>query len=186
MKFIKSKLFIFILGGIFFSSITALAVTTISADKITYTDKNNIERTVDVVLDDLYSGIDNMGKTYDSNITKVNGQPSSISVTVELEPGKYVCNNDYVQPFTTSITRDRIEEYSPTITGCNNYYITEKTLYNKSGIVPANNVYSAVIYGYMNFTCDISETSNITVTRTAANQYDENLAIFNLICNKIK
>ena len=54
MKFIKSKLFIFILGGIFFSSITALAVTTISADKITYTDKNNVEKTVDVVLDDLY------------------------------------------------------------------------------------------------------------------------------------
>lgn len=54
MKFIKSKLFIFILGGIFFSSITALAGTTISADKITYTDKNNVEKTVDVVLDDLY------------------------------------------------------------------------------------------------------------------------------------
>lgn len=53
-KILKSRLFIFILGGIFFSSITALAVTKISADKITYTDKNNIERTVDVVLDDLY------------------------------------------------------------------------------------------------------------------------------------
>ena len=54
MKILKNRLFIFILGGIFFSSIAVFAVTTISADKITYTDKNNVERTVDVVLDDLY------------------------------------------------------------------------------------------------------------------------------------
>ena len=59
MKILKNRLFIFILGGILFSSITAIAVTTISADKITYTDKNNVERTVDVVLDDLYDKADN-------------------------------------------------------------------------------------------------------------------------------
>lgn len=55
MKILKNRLFIFVLGGIFFSSIAVFAVTTISADKITYTDKNNVERTVDTVLDDLYT-----------------------------------------------------------------------------------------------------------------------------------
>lgn len=55
MKILKNRLFIFILGGIIFSSITAFAVTTISADKITYTGKNNVERSVDKVLDDLYT-----------------------------------------------------------------------------------------------------------------------------------
>ena len=54
MKILKNPILTFIIGGILFSSITVFAVTTISADKITYTDKNNVERTVDKVLDDLY------------------------------------------------------------------------------------------------------------------------------------
>lgn len=55
MKIIKNPILTFIIGGILFSSIAVFAVTTISADKITYTDKNNVERTVDTVLDDLYT-----------------------------------------------------------------------------------------------------------------------------------
>jgi len=55
MKIIKNPILTFIIGGILFSSIAVFAVNTISADKITYTDKNNVERTVDKVLDDLYT-----------------------------------------------------------------------------------------------------------------------------------
>lgn len=55
MRLLKNRIFIFILGGIFFSSITALAVSSISAHEITYTNQNNIETPVDEVLDDLYT-----------------------------------------------------------------------------------------------------------------------------------
>ena len=81
MKILKNRLFIFILGGILFSSITAFAVNTISASQITYTDKNNVEKTVDVVLDDLYD--------------KANSQKTATQVaTLTTQGATYTMQND--------------------------------------------------------------------------------------------
>ena len=55
MKITKSNIAYFLIGAIIFSSITALAVTEINANQITYTDKNNQTKSIDAVLDDLYT-----------------------------------------------------------------------------------------------------------------------------------
>ena len=60
MKILKNRFFIFILGGILFSSITAFAVTTISADKVTYTKSDGTVTNVNNVLDDLYNRYPNL------------------------------------------------------------------------------------------------------------------------------
>ena len=53
-KILKSRIFISLITAIIFTGVGIYAETKISADKITYTDKNNVEKTVDTVLDDLY------------------------------------------------------------------------------------------------------------------------------------
>ena len=51
----KTKVFYFILGAIIFSTITAVAVTSINANQVTYTDSSNNEITVESALDNLYT-----------------------------------------------------------------------------------------------------------------------------------
>lgn len=182
MKLFKNPIFMFILGGIIFTTVSVYANFKIQADEIEYSNGVSVKDKID----DLYTGIDNMGKTYKSNITKVNGQPNSIATIINLDTGKYICNSNYIQPFTTSTIRDKTQEFSPIIDGCNNYYIVEKNAHNKSGVVQDNGIYSAVLYGNINFTCDITTASNVTITLVSSNSYDENLAMLNLICNKIK
>ena len=91
MKILKNRLFIFILGGILFSSIAVFAVTTISADKITYTDKNNVERTVDTVLDDLYSKANG---SFSPELLWTNPNPASSfeeqTISLDLSEYKYI------------------------------------------------------------------------------------------------
>lgn len=50
----KKIIFAFILGAVIFSTITAIAVTQINANQITYT-KNGTDTTVDAALNDLYT-----------------------------------------------------------------------------------------------------------------------------------
>ena len=91
MKIIKNPILTFILGGILFSSIAVFAVTTISADKITYTDKNNVERTVDKVLDDLYSKANG---SFSPELLWTNPNPASSfeeqTVPLDLSEYKYI------------------------------------------------------------------------------------------------
>ena len=93
MKIIKNPILTFIIGGILFSSITVFAVNTISADKITYTDKNNNETTVDLVLDDLYSNSYNVQKIIASDSKKSDQLTHADSGSVTFNsvvPGKYI------------------------------------------------------------------------------------------------
>ncbi len=54
----KKNILLFVLGLIIAGSIGVYAGTKISANQITYTDSNNVEKTVDTVLDDLYTKAD--------------------------------------------------------------------------------------------------------------------------------
>ena len=52
MKVLKSRFFIFILGGIIFSSITALAVIKIDSTNVVYHDTTNVKDALDDLYDD--------------------------------------------------------------------------------------------------------------------------------------
>ena len=55
-KVFNNSIFMFILGAVIFGSIGVIATTQIQANQITYT-KNNVDTTLDIVLDDLYQEV---------------------------------------------------------------------------------------------------------------------------------
>ena len=57
MKIFKNPIFTFIIGAIIFSSITAIAVTQINANQVSYTDSNNREIKLDKALDEVYANL---------------------------------------------------------------------------------------------------------------------------------
>ena len=89
MKILKNRLFIFILRGILFSSITAFAVTTMNARDIAYTKKDGTETTVDSVLNDLYSKTD---------------ENSEVSVIAPKSMRYAIIENKNYDYFTVSLT----------------------------------------------------------------------------------
>lgn len=142
MKFIKSKLFYFLIGVILSGSMV-YAATTISASNITYTDKNNVEKTVDVVLDDLYD--------------KANSQKTATQVTTLTTQGaSYTMQNDGYITGTASSSEGKVA----TIECSNNktYILTNESytgtryvsLYIEKGVTvntrPSSGTYSLTVY----------------------------------------
>ena len=98
----KAKIFYFLLGAIIFSSITAIAVTKINANEISYTDKSNNKITVDTALNNLYTEASNcilnkLNLTSDSvsynqsSGNRISGRQTSL----ELQPGSYLIIGGY-------------------------------------------------------------------------------------------
>ena len=148
MKILKNRLFIFILGGIFFSSIAVFAVTTISADKITYTDKNNVERTVDVVLDDLY---DKANGSFSPELLWTNPNPTSSfeEQTISLDLSEY----KYIILITRTGAEDEYD-YKP----------------RESIIIPINTEYD---YGVSSYGSTLYRTVKATTTGVEFGRYSE-------------
>ena len=191
MKIFKNRLFIFILGGIFFSSIAVFAVTTISADKVTYTDKNNVERTVDKVLDELYSNLDGkIGTTYYSS-SYGNQRLQTMSNSIQLpKAGKYLCTTLYTQATgNTSATAVNNESQTSilSITGCNvlenkDSYRSNRTSSNK---LPNNESYFLVGLEVTSFECNIDNSSTIQAS-VASNVSSVVPWIMYTTCSEIK
>ena len=83
MKIFRSRLFYFLIGIILSGSV-AYAAGRINASEITYTDKNNVEKTVDVVLDDLYNKANqvNLGSPASLVVEEVSSTVNTGSVTI--------------------------------------------------------------------------------------------------------
>lgn len=94
MKILKNSMFTFILGAIIFSTITALAISGINANQITYTDKNNTDTTVNLALDKLYNNLDSriIMNTFGEAqyATSYGDRIANRTATINLNKGKYL------------------------------------------------------------------------------------------------
>ena len=90
MKIFRSRLFYFLIGVILSGSV-AYAAGRISASEITYIDKNNVEKTVDVVLDDLYDLANRDISFSSATYNQVMGDiPTESKTTLTLSKGTYL------------------------------------------------------------------------------------------------
>ena len=88
----KFQIIIAFILGLIVSGITVYALGEINASQITYVDSNNQEKTVDTVLDDLYTTQTTTVNNLQSELNTCNNQEVLNSLTLTISSGDYNSN----------------------------------------------------------------------------------------------
>ena len=154
MKIFKNPIFTFIIGAIIFSSITAIAVTQINANQVSYTDSNNREIKLDKALDEVYANLDTKKVLNSFGTTQyATSQGSKIAprnVSLQLTKGKYIVFDYKGHNWRTTATT-----YQSTFGAIENASTSYKNLACESNSCIIND-----ISGYANMIMPAKDSSN--------------------------
>lgn len=177
MKILKNPIFIFILGIVIATCLGVYAGTKISASNITYIDQNNNEKTVDVVLNELYS-LANVPFSYTaiSPNSSQGARIASRSTSVTLNKGKYILATfGSLNTFNTSEINTTSASYNALIScsNCTHNLISSRQI-QSSASKARNSSYETINNSVNLFYVDIEQDN--TVVTASENSTDNDTA----------